>query len=146
MRLVFKQLCKENLDQVYALERTCFATPWSKEQFEICLANQHVYFWGVFLGRELVAYLSLFCAGKEAEIWNIAVLPEYRQKGIGSYLLAKGLHFLQQKKIKKVFLEVRAGNIAAQRLYFKFHFQQVGCRRHYYPDTKEDAWILAKCL
>jgi len=40
-------------------------------------------------------------------------------------------------------LEVRASNIAAQSLYSKYGFAQVGLRRGYYTDNREDGVLMS---
>ena len=42
-----------------------------------------------------------------------------------------------------VTLEVRASNTAAQSLYSKYGFTQVGVRRGYYTDNREDAVLMS---
>ena len=42
----------------------------------------------------------------------------------------------------EVTLEVRASNLAAQNLYKKYAFVQVGRRKGYYTDNHEDALIM----
>jgi len=39
-------------------------------------------------------------------------------------------------------LEVRASNLAAQKLYEKYGFRRAGVRRRYYSDNNEDALIM----
>ena len=43
-------------------------------------------------------------------------------------------------------LEVRASNASARSLYEKLGFEQIGCRKNYYRNPKEDALILKKTL
>jgi ribosomal-protein-alanine N-acetyltransferase len=44
--------------------------------------------------------------------------------------------------IKRGYLEVRRSNSPAQSLYRAFGFEEVGVRRRYYPDNREDAIIM----
>ena len=75
----------------------------------------------------------------EAQVYNIAIAPEYRREGIGKELL---LHLISKARMDGctlVTLEVRAGNTAALELYRRIGFREVGCRKGYYQKGKEDA-------
>jgi ribosomal-protein-alanine N-acetyltransferase len=48
-----------------------------------------------------------------------------------------------QRAARIVTLEVRVSNTAAQQLYAKYGFNQVGLRRDYYTDNREDAVIMS---
>ena len=91
-------------------------------------------------------YLYSLVVG-EAEILNIAVAPSHQGKGLGRQLLE---HCLLQasEDARTVFLEVRASNFQAIRLYLDFGFNQIGERRDYYRTAhgSEDALMMAKEL
>lgn len=75
---------------------------------------------------------------EEAEILNVAVLADWRRRGVARTLLAELLAELHGE----VFLEVRASNEAALRLYQSMGFLPVGRRESYYSSPKEDAVVL----
>ena len=77
-----------------------------------------------------------------AWIATIAVLPEYRQRGIGSALLRACEEQIAQSQVR---LSVRATNEAAIRLYKKNGYEEVGLWSRYYYDG-EDALVLEKKL
>jgi ribosomal protein S18 acetylase RimI-like enzyme len=43
-----------------------------------------------------------------------------------------------------VFLEVRAGNEVAQRLYASLGFERIAVRPRYYQPGGEDAWVMRR--
>ena len=43
---------------------------------------------------------------------------------------------------REIFLEVRASNVAARRLYEKWAFVEAGVRKSYYQGPTEDALVL----
>ena len=93
--------------------------------------------------------LGLVCgrlAADEAEILKLAVVPELRRQGIGTRLLDAALDLCREKGAAACFLELRASNKAARRLYEKKGFQQVGIRRSYYAGPAEDAVIMRRNL
>lgn len=79
---------------------------------------------------------------KEAEIFNIAVSPEFRGKG--QLLLDEFLAICGRRKVRKIWLEVRASNNKAQKFYSKNGFVPNGIRRNFYSNPVEDAVLM--CL
>jgi ribosomal-protein-alanine N-acetyltransferase len=70
----------------------------------------------------------------EAHISTIASHPELRGCGLGQLMLAALMEAGKERGAVRVTLEVRAFNLAAQGLYEKLGFKQVGVRRGYYRD------------
>ena len=95
---------------------------------------------------EIAGYIVARLLANELHINNVAVRPEYRQRGIGSALLTRILDQGQPLAATAAFLEVRAGNSLAQALYLKCGFRGVGRRRNYYSAPMEDAVIMSAQL
>ena len=72
---------------------------------------------------------------------NVAVAANGRRQGIADELIAAVGRF-GQAKLAFLTLEVRASNAPAIALYMKHGFAQVGRRRGYYDDPKEDAILM----
>ena len=79
----------------------------------------------------------------EAHITNIAVREQYRRQGIGELLLISLIDLAIELDAHLVTLEVRASNTTAQSLYSKYGFIQVGLRRGYYTDNREDGVLMS---
>lgn len=133
---------------VAALEAEVFTDPWSQRLYEETLTDGgydcRVLEWQQSTKRELLGY---FCGQQildEAEVHRIAVPPALRGRGYGQLLLADFLTRMRQAGVKTVFLEVRASNEAAIRLYRKNEFAPAGIRRHYYRNPQEDAVIMRR--
>lgn len=82
----------------------------------------------------------------EAEILNLAVEPDMRHRGAGRALVREVILYAVARGVKYLFLEVRAGNIAARRLYAGEQFQSVARRPGYYQNPPEDALVLRREL
>jgi len=83
---------------------------------------------------------------KLGHIVSIAVLPEFRRRGIGMRLMIEAMRRLKEVYgASEVYLEVRVSNDAAIRLYEKLGFRKVKQLRKYYLDG-EDAWLMAREL
>ncbi len=78
---------------------------------------------------------------------DICVLPSLQGKGFGKMLLNRFIAQAKNKGAMKLFLEVRAKNIAAQMLYMKAGFIETSRRTGYYPSAKgfgyEDAIVMS---
>ncbi len=83
---------------------------------------------------------------KVGHVVSIAILPEYRRRGIGTRLMIEVMRRLKDVYgAKEVYLEVRVSNEPAIKLYEKLGFQKVRRIRFYYLDG-EDAWLMAREL
>ena len=79
----------------------------------------------------------------EAHIINIAVREDHRRQGVGELLLISIIDLATELNASIVTLEVRTSNTAAQSLYRKYGFSQVGIRKGYYTDNREDAILMS---
>ena len=90
----------------------------------------------------IAGYVSVWYQGDEAHITEIAVREVRRGNGIGELLLIGSLREAVKYGSKVMTLEVRVSNFVAQRLYEKYGFNNVGTRKAYYSDNREDAVIM----
>ena len=90
----------------------------------------------------IIGFSGIWVMADEAHITNIAVRQEYQGKGFGELLLIATIDLARQLNASMMTLEVRASNTVAQNLYGKYGFANVGTRRGYYMDNREDAVIM----
>jgi ribosomal-protein-alanine N-acetyltransferase len=126
------------------LEARCFPDPWEEAAFAAAFARPAFAAYGLPGEEGLRAYLTAHVVGDELEILNIAVAPEFRGQGLGSRLLGHVLQQADKMGINQGYLEVRAGNVPAKRLYARHGFFVVGTRKRYYSDTGEDALVMVR--
>lgn len=137
------RLTPEDATDLARLERSCFSHPWTEEQLAYGLRERVLHVFGLRQSDgELVGYCSFYAVADEAEIVNIAVIPQLRRQGLGRALLGAMLQSAAELCINRVFLEVRRSNIAAIGLYEAHGFAPTGVRARYYPDTNEDALVM----
>jgi [ribosomal protein S18]-alanine N-acetyltransferase len=134
-----------DVDSIAAAEKVCFSDPWSRGSLDELFDSETVVGLVAEAGRtdfRLAGYIFARVIAGEAEILNIAVLPEFRSAGIGRDLLVDCLGRLQAKGAVAAFLEVRESNESAKRLYGRRGFRPVGVRTDYYRKPRENALIL----
>lgn len=124
------------------VERRCLSTAWSEKQLRE-LPETAVYL--VALEGDAVCGIgSLYCSFDEAELINLAVLPDFRRKGAAQALLDALTARARERNCESMFLEVAAGNTAAKMLYQKNGFETVGRRVGFYRG--EDALVMKRSL
>lgn len=131
-----------HIKEIAQIERECFSMPWSEGALEEELYNPQASF--IVAQRAdgaVLGYAGLHVAADEGYIDNIAVRSDYRRQGIADDLLDVFVRF-GAVNLAFLTLEVRPSNQAAIDLYFKHGFAQVGRRKDYYQDPKEDAIIM----
>ncbi|MGB2815192.1 MAG: ribosomal protein S18-alanine N-acetyltransferase [Dehalococcoidales bacterium] len=94
-------------------------------------------------GHYIIGFTSMWVMADEAHITNIAVRQSHQRQGIGEFLLISIIDLAIKFKTSIVTLEVRVSNLMAQSLYQKYGFSQVGLRRNYYTDNREDALLMS---
>lgn len=96
------------------------------------------------VGDSIAGFLVARVIRGEAEILNLAIDPPQRRKGLAKRLLIEMFAQAKQKGADRVFLEVRASNLAAISFYGNHGFCPVGKRAAYYCAPTEDALIMEK--
>lgn len=138
----FTTMTADHVSQVAALEALCFSMPWSQASLSSELDNP-LALWLVALdGDQVAGYVGSQCVLGEADMMNLAVAPACRRRGIAEALVKALVKRLSAGGVHCLTLEVRSSNEAAQALYAKLGFFQVGRRPGYYRHPTEDALIL----
>jgi ribosomal-protein-alanine N-acetyltransferase len=156
-----------DIGQVTAIDRSSFSLPWSpltylyeinenrNAQMAVLEGPTHLSSHTMSIGRLLMDRLSgktpaptivalggLWLHGSEAHISTIASHPNFRRRGFGELMLIGLLVRSMSLRADHAVLEVRIGNLAAQRLYQKYEFSAVGSYPRYYRDNNEDALFM----
>jgi len=133
----------EDIEKVRELEKKTLSA-WSKDHlkdelqqptgFQFVVSNKKTErILAVIFGRIVV---------DEAEILKLSVAEFARNRGLGFQLLDFSVKYCSTRGVKNCFLELRASNEAAQRLYEKRGFVTVGTRKDYYEGPVEDAILM----
>ena len=135
---------RSHIEQIAALEKNCFSTPWTENMLTDALFDPHASFIVAEDGEGgVLGYAGLHVVLDEGYIDNVAVEEAARRHGVASALLDVFCRF-GQANLAFLTLEVRASNAAAIALYQKHGFAQVGLRKNYYTNPREDAIIMTR--
>jgi len=148
-----------DLDQVVHINQTCLPENYSNgfymdlyerfpETFIVAEMDGRVI--GYIMSRIEGGFPGLgfrpFNSVKKGHIISIAVLPEYRHKGIGGALVNEALHSMVARHgARSCYLEVRASNKSAVNLYQELGFEIERMVKGYYSDG-ENAYIMSRKL
>lgn len=139
----FSPMTLPDLDAVLAIECTAYPFPWTRGNFTDCIESGYAAE-TLRIDDQIVGYLIAAAMVDEVHVLNCCVAPAWQGRGLGQVLMRRLMQRLPEMGAASVLLEVRASNAAAQRLYEKLGFAEIGRRRGYYPTTEglEDARVL----
>ena len=135
---------EHHVPQIARLERECFADPWSQQSIASELHNPLSLWLVAQEGQTLLGYVGSQTCLDETDMMNIAVSPASRRQGVARALIEALVSALRERGSKQLTLEVRDSNASARALYEKLGFSEIGRRKNYYRNPKEDALILRK--
>ena len=142
--MIITNMTAQHVSQVAELEKLCFSDPWSEKSVASELDNKLAWWLVATDGDRVAGYVGSQTVCGETDMMNIAVHPDYRRRGLAEALVNALVEDLKKQESHCLTLEVRASNEAAQKLYEKLGFAQVGLRKNYYRNPREDALILRK--
>jgi ribosomal-protein-alanine N-acetyltransferase len=133
----------EDIGRVLEIEQASFPTPWPRDAYAHELRENRLACYLVArIVRQVVGYTGMWVILDEAHVTTIAVDPEYRRQHVGERLLVALLEEAMRRGARWVTLEVRKTNAGAQAMYRKYGFKEIGVRRGYYSDNREDAIVM----
>ncbi len=133
-----------DLDEVATVEKSTLS-PWSISSLvNECRIANGLSFVAVGTASRIFGWCGCRIIWPEAELLKIAVVPERRGLGVGHLLLEKVITELRRSAFSVLFLEVRAANLPALKLYRRNDFYQVGFRRNYYINPPDSAIVFRR--
>ena len=130
--------------QIAQLEKICFSDPWSEKSIASELDNKLAFWLVATEGDTVAGYIGSQTVMDETDMMNVAVHPGFRRQGIAEALINTLVENLKTMDSRCLTLEVRASNAPAIALYEKLGFSEIGRRKNYYRNPREDALILRK--
>jgi ribosomal-protein-alanine N-acetyltransferase len=143
--LTFQPMTLDDIDVVMLLENRVYQFPWTDRIFRDCIRVGYDC-WLALLEETVVAHAVISVAAGECHILNLSVTENHQGKGIGKQFIQFLLNIARNKRAEIMMLEVRPSNIRAINCYNSAGFNEIGCRKDYYPapNGKEDALLFAR--
>ena len=134
--------CKEDIDDIVAMEEISYKNPWKKDFFLNELKNPDVsYMFVMKIDDKIIGYAGFWISYEYATITKVTIHPSLRGKGLSKILLKDLIDRCFSLGADIISLEVRESNIIAQNLYTSLGFNKEGKRKKYYDDG-EDAVVM----
>ena len=142
--MIIVKMNESHVSQVAELEKICFSDPWSENSVASELNNKLAFWLVAEEEGRLAGYVGSQTVCNETDMMNVAVHPDFRRRGIAEALVNALVEELKAMESHCLTLEVRASNTPAIALYEKLGFAEIGRRKNYYRNPREDALILRK--
>lgn len=134
----------EHIAALAAIEKDCFADPWSEAALSEELCNDCARFLVAQKNGEVIGYLGSHVVADEMTIANVAVAAAHRRTGVAKALLDAADRYARRHDLSRITLEVRVSNDAAIALYEGAGFVKDGIRPRFYSHPTEDAAIYSR--
>jgi ribosomal-protein-alanine N-acetyltransferase len=140
----FRSMVAGDIEAVMEVEKSAYEFPWTKGIFADCIRVGYDCVVATMEG-EIVGHAVLSVAAGESHILNLTVQKTHQGQGLGKQLLRYLIDLARIRSAQSILLEARPSNYAAIRLYEASGFNEIGCRKGYYPAAqgKEDALLFA---
>lgn len=130
-----------DLEKISNLLTTDFDDFWTASILKSELENEASTYIVAKLNSEIVGFAGIWDGVDQMHITNIVVKKDFRRKGIANLLLNELINITKALNKSELTLEVKESNIAAQKLYLKNGFKNLGLRKNYYSNS-ENAIIM----
>ena len=137
-----REMQPEDVFGVSEIERISFSDSWSLESVKDGLESSLDTWLVLEEGGDLLGYCVFRIIAGEGELLRIAVLPEYRGRGLSKKLMGRLVEYSRKKGVESLSLEVRESNKKARNLYKSYGFEEETIRKNYYLDPCENAVIM----
>ena len=149
--ITYRAMIALDIPVVASLEKEIFKDdPWSMGQFKEEVSNNGItrhYLVACDAQHQIIGWAGALCAsdGADTDILTIAVVPDFRLRGIARHLVTSLIDWAYSKKSPTIFLEVEKNNLPAQALYISEGFAVISMRPDYYG-ADIDALVMSKVL
>jgi len=142
-------IAEKDIDELLRLNYRCFENGenYTKHTFSYLLTQPNAFCCQIRAADGPMAAFLCVLIGDDGvgHITTVGVAPEHRRRGLGEKLLDHLNGQLAARGVGSVVLEVRVGNIAAQRLYSACGFTVVQRLSSYY-NNGEDGFMMLKAV
>lgn len=139
-------LIARDMPEVLPIERLSFDFPWPEEDFLRCLRERNCI--GMVAEHEntVIGFMLYELHESRLHILNFAVHPDWRRSLVGAQMAAKLISKLSNHRRRRITVDVRETNLAAQVFFHAQGFLATRVLRGYFEDSGEDAYRMQyKC-
>jgi [ribosomal protein S18]-alanine N-acetyltransferase len=140
---IIRPMAARDADEVLKIDLLSFSNNWIKEGYLQDLKNPHTIYLVIEESGKIVGYAGMIVVEEESHLTALAIHPNARRRGLGRSLFEEMLRAALLKGAEKMTLEVKVGNVVAQRMYEQYGFIQIAYIKGYYQDTGEDAVVMS---
>lgn len=138
--IIYREMQSRDIKKVYHIDQCSFKHNWSldsyQKEIDNLLANYIVAEIISENNNQIIGFGGYWLVIDEAHITNIAVLKDYRNKGVGQGIFNKICQKSALQGAERMTLEVREDNYGAISFYKKNNFTIEGTRFHYYGENQ----------
>lgn len=141
-QILIRDIHEQDISYIASIDAMAFSTPWSENLFLNEIRKPSSIARIAVFGDMPAGYIFAEQMFDEGQIFRLAVHPDYRKMKVATMLLENVIEELRSRFCRSAYLEVRASDSVAQRLYRNFGFKVSGIRKGYYTAPQEDAVIM----
>jgi ribosomal-protein-alanine N-acetyltransferase len=143
--LSYRPMTLDDVAYVLTVENEVYPYPWTERILQDCIRVGYDC-WLALVNDTVVAHAVVSVAAGESHLLNLSVSKKHQGKGIGKAFIDFLIDIVRNKQATVMLLEVRPSNLQAISCYDAVGFNEIGCRKDYYPTAngKEDALLYAK--
>jgi len=134
-------------NEMMKIDSLCFSAAWSEQDYREMQEQPTFSNWLLQVPTAAqVGMLSFQSVPPELQILRLAILPDWRKKGLAQFMLEQLEIVAKSANVESLWLEVNSANKAATALYYKQDYQETGIRKNYFINPLGDALLLKKIL
>lgn len=143
--LQFRRMTLDDIEQVMKVENEVYEFPWTRGIFSDCIRVGY-YCWLALQQQTVVGHAVISIVADESHMLNLSIARTHQGKGYGRQFIEFMISEARAQQAQTMLLEVRPSNTAAINCYNCAGFNEIGCRKDYYPaqEGREDALLLAR--
>jgi len=143
--LCFRRMTLADIKWVMKVEREVYQFPWTDKIFNDCIRVGY-YCWLALQQQNIVGHAVISVTAGESHMLNLSIAREHQRKGYGRQFIEFLIDEARERNAQTMLLEVRPSNVAAISCYNSAGFNEIGCRKDYYPasEGREDALLFAR--
>ena len=143
--LWFRRMTLADIRWVMQVEREVYQFPWTDKIFNDCIRVGYDC-WLALQQQNIVGHAVISVTAGESHMLNLSIARKHQRKGYGRQFIEFLIDEARERNAQTMLLEVRPSNTAAINCYNSAGFNEIGCRKDYYPasEGREDALLFAR--